>query len=153
VPALSLERVELGAGLNYVWHVQGGIEPVPAFAHEWEAGLYGAYVLVPRASLVGHIAYGFDNKLTRVEPGIRVRLTQPNDPVAFSFGANYAIWSAQGGAVPPKFLKEFEVGAYMGKALAPWALVTASSAYGLDNKRVRVEAGIRLAHSFAKGGF
>jgi len=75
-PVVDWSRLSLAAGVNYAWHAApfDDSAPVPAWGREWEAGLYGAYNLTPRLSLVGSTVYGLDNKNVESRVGLRVRL-------------------------------------------------------------------------------
>lgn len=77
-PLLSMDRLSLAGGVNHVWHAAPAEDstPLPLAVREWEAGLYAAYNLTPRLSLVGSTVYGFDNKLVESRAGLRVRFTR-----------------------------------------------------------------------------
>jgi hypothetical protein len=77
-PLLSVERLSVGAGLNYAFY-SAPLESsarIPEFEKEWEVGVFAADNLIPHLSLVGSSAYGLDNKLFRSSVGLRVRLFQ-----------------------------------------------------------------------------
>lgn len=75
-PILSQRRLSIAAGANYAAFSKLGASAadIPAFKKEWEAGLYAAYNLTPRLSLVGSSVLGLDNHLVRSSIGLRVRL-------------------------------------------------------------------------------
>lgn len=150
LPAMSFERLAVGAGANYVGRFQGGEEPLPSPDHEWEGGLYAAYTLVPRAALVGSVERGWDTKRLEYLPGINVRLTSPGAPIAFGLKAAYRMYD---GDPVPTYDKEWIVGMTAAKRLQSWLLLTGSLDYGLDNQHTKLAAGLRVAHSFAKGGY
>lgn len=147
----SLDRVAVGAGLNYVGRFDTGTEPVPDPDHEWEGGLYGSYVLVPRLAVTVQAERGFDVKRWEfLAPGLNLRLSGPSDPVSFALKAGYRTYSSEAGQVPA-FGKEWIVGMTAGKALTDWLLVTGALDYGLDNKQTKLSGGLRLAHAFGEG--
>lgn len=77
-PLLSIERLSLGAGVNYAFF-SAPLESsarIPEFEKEFEVGVFAAYNLIPHLSLVGSSVYGLDNKLFRSSVGLRVRLFQ-----------------------------------------------------------------------------
>lgn len=76
VPAFSLTRLSIAGGAGYVWH-SGEDASVPPFNKEWEAGLYGAYVLptgTGKLNLTASVVYGVDSKLFRSSVGLRFPL-------------------------------------------------------------------------------
>ena len=74
VPLLSVTRLQLAGGANYLWYGAEASEPTPSFGKEWEVGVYGAYNLVPSVDLVGSVAWGLDNKLYQTRIGVRLAL-------------------------------------------------------------------------------
>ena len=81
VSALSLERVSVAAGLNYLWYAApfDSSDPVPTWPRGFEVGLYGAYNLTPHASLTASLSYMPDNKWIEQRIGIRFRLFRGYD--------------------------------------------------------------------------
>lgn len=70
-PLFSKDRASLAAGVDYSFYNKAGVEPVPSFKKEFEAGLFGAYNLTPQLSLTASAGYGFDNKFVRYKVGLR----------------------------------------------------------------------------------
>lgn len=77
-PLMSLDRVSVAAGINYLWYAApfDTSDPVPSFPRGFEVGLYGAYNLSPHLSLTGSVAYMPDNKQLEQRLGLRFRLYQ-----------------------------------------------------------------------------
>lgn len=75
-PLFSPKRLSVAAGANYASFSQVGISAaqVPAYRKEWEVGVYSAYNLTPRASLVASSVLGLDNRLVRWSAGFRIRM-------------------------------------------------------------------------------
>lgn len=81
VSVLSLERVSVAGGLNYLWYAAPfeSSDPVPTWPRGFEVGLYGAYNLTPHASLTASLSYMPDNKWIEQRIGIRFRLFRGYD--------------------------------------------------------------------------
>lgn len=80
VPAFSLTRLSIAGGAGYVWH-SGEDSSVPPFNKEWEAGLYGAYVVpsgTGRLNITASVVYGVDSRLFRSSIGLRFPLFTGN---------------------------------------------------------------------------
>lgn len=75
-PLFSPKRLSVAAGANYAAFSQVGpsAASIPGYKKEWEVGLYSAYNLTPRVSLVGSSVMGVDNRLVRWSAGFRLRL-------------------------------------------------------------------------------
>lgn len=74
VPLFSAKRLAIGVGGNYEFanNPFEGSEPVNDRKQEFTAGIYAAYVLVPKCSLVGSSVLGLTSRQVRTSLGVRV---------------------------------------------------------------------------------
>ena len=71
-PILSMKRVSIAAGADHKWYTDG--------SKGYQAGLFGAYNVVPHASLVASSLYDFNAKGLEHKVGVRIRLFQGSKP-------------------------------------------------------------------------
>lgn len=157
-PLWSPERISVAVGANYIWIAPTGLEPAPPFTHEWEGMGALSYVVVPRLAFTVQGGYGFDNRMLRVEPGARLRLTKQGDPVSYGLAASYVVYDATGDTAPPTFAKEWELGAYAAKGLTTVGrrgilAATGYAGYGMDDQRWLVRLGLRYGWTLNKEGW
>lgn len=65
-PILSMRRVSFAAGVDHKWYVDE--------KRGWQAGVFGAYNLVPHASIVASSVYDFNAKGLEHKIGLRIRI-------------------------------------------------------------------------------
>jgi hypothetical protein len=71
-PILSMKRVSFAAGADHKWYADGN--------KGYQAGVFGAYNVIPHASLVGSSVYDFNAKGLEHKVGIRIRIFQGAKP-------------------------------------------------------------------------
>jgi len=78
-PLFSKDRASLAAGLDYaMWGNPKGVVTTQ-FKKEFEASLYGAYVLTPRFTLTGSAGWLTDSRVIRYRVGIRTVIWKGRD--------------------------------------------------------------------------
>lgn len=78
-PLFSKDRASLAAGIDYAaWGNPKGVS-VTDFKKEFEASLYGAYVLTPRFTLAGSASWLTDSRAMRYRIGIRTVIWKGRD--------------------------------------------------------------------------
>lgn len=70
-PLFDKSRASLAVGADYAFYQKTGSQPLPSFKKEFEVGIYGAYNLVPKLSLVSSAQLGVDNLLVKWKLGAR----------------------------------------------------------------------------------
>jgi len=67
-PILSMRRVSFATGADHQWYHDG--------AKNWQVGVYGAYNVIPHASIVASSIYDFRYEYLEHRVGIRIRIWQ-----------------------------------------------------------------------------
>jgi len=67
-PILSMRRVSLATGVDHKWYEDG--------AKGFQVGVFGAYNVIPHASLVASSVYDLNGKGLEHKVGIRIRIFQ-----------------------------------------------------------------------------
>lgn len=71
----SLDRLQLGAGLNHEWFSKGDDNALDRTINkEFTVGLYGSYNVIPPMSFIGFTKYGLDSKEFNSALGLRVTI-------------------------------------------------------------------------------
>lgn len=78
-PLLSKDRASLAVGLDYAAWSNPYSGPLTAYRKEWEASVYGAYVLTPRFTLAGSASYLVDSRVIRYRIGVRTVIWKGRD--------------------------------------------------------------------------
>jgi hypothetical protein len=68
-PILSMRRVSFATGVDTRW-LDSNVAP------SWQVGVFGAYNIIPHASLVGSTVYDFKGLGLEYRVGIRIRIFQ-----------------------------------------------------------------------------
>lgn len=137
-------RGSFGVEGGYAWHT-GTETNLPSIRKEWQAGVVGAYNLVPNLSASAYVVRGFDNRTWRASLGPRMTVWRsPDAKQSAAVGLAYA-WHAGPKENLPTFPHEFEGNAYWGMAVTDRIVLGASTGYGLDNKTFRSVIGATYA--------
>lgn len=133
-------RGSVAIGGNYEIYTALGDQEAPPYEKEWTLGGYGAYNLVPKLSLVGQVAYGFDNNLWRSNLGLDYPFY--DGEVDLSVRLSYEWVSSDGPTPDPS--KEFTAGLMGAYPINGWLFAVASASAGLDTHLARYSIGLRV---------
>lgn len=137
-------RAIVGIGGSYEFYSATGSVDEPAFDKEFSAGIYGGWNVVPRFSLVGSVAYAFDNSFIRSTVGGAYDLiANPLAPLDIQARLQYETFYANGDEPVPGPGKEFTVGLAAGYPLNRWLVAVGASNLGVDTKQLRSYLGLR----------
>lgn len=81
VPAFSLTRLSVAAGLDYTQFQTAADTPFPAWTSKeaWQPGVFAAYVLTPRVALTASGSMNTEAHWIEYRAGVRVILWQGDD--------------------------------------------------------------------------
>lgn len=81
VPAFSLTRLSVAAGLDYAQFQTAADTPFPSWTDKqaWQPGIFAAYVLTPRVSIAASAAMNTESHWIEYRTGLRVILWQGRD--------------------------------------------------------------------------
>ena len=136
-------RATLATGVSYTMYRAGDGEAVlPPHTEELAIGFYGAYNLVPKLSLVGSVAWAFENEYLRPTLGGNYTFYNPSqgDGLSLGLGLQHEWFRAIGDTPAPR--DEWALGLRAGAPVKPWLAITGSSFYGLDSHQIRSTIGL-----------
>ena len=81
VPAFSLTRISVAAGLDYTQFQTTADTPFPAWTDKqaWQPGVFAAYVLTPKVALTASASMNTEPHWVQYRAGVRVILWQGRD--------------------------------------------------------------------------